>query len=186
VSFTALDPKTALVVIDLQNGIVALPAAHPMADVIRNARALADAFRARGLPVVLVNVAGVPPGRAEQARRLGEFPPEWIELIPELDRQPQDYLVTKHTPGAFTKTDLESHLRSLSVTQVIVVGVATSQGVEVTTRQAFELGFNVSLPTDAMTDMQADAHAWSTTRVFPRISETGTTDELLALIERTF
>lgn len=184
-SFTALDPKTALVVIDLQNGIVALPTAHPVERVVRNAVKLIDAFRVRGLPVVLVNVAGIPPGRTEQARRSGELSADWIALIPELGRQPGDHLVTKHSPGAFSRTDLETRLRSLGVTQVVVVGVSTSQGVEVTARQAFELGFHVSLPTDAMTDLQADAHDWSTTRVFPRIAETGTTDEMLALIERS-
>jgi len=56
---TTLDPKTALVVIDLQKGIVGLPVAHPVAPVIAHAASLAKAFRARNLPVVLVNVAGI-------------------------------------------------------------------------------------------------------------------------------
>ncbi len=64
---TTLDPKTALIVVDLQKGIVSLPAAHPIDGVIANAVALLEAFRRRNLPVVLVNVAGVAPGRSEQA-----------------------------------------------------------------------------------------------------------------------
>jgi nicotinamidase-related amidase len=183
VTVTTLDEKSALIVIDLQKGIVALAAAHPIDGVLRNVAALAEVFRARGLPVVLVNVAGMAPGRTEQPRRGGAFPAGWTDLIPELNQQPQDHLVTKMTPGAFTGTGLEAHLKSLGVTQVVVVGVSTSNGVEVTARQAFELGFNVTLATDAMTDMNPEAHAYSTTKVFPRIGETGTTREIIDLLD---
>ena len=60
-SITQLDPVAALIVIDLQKGIVSYPTAHPMDDVVKNAGALAAAFRRHGLPVVLVNVAGGAP-----------------------------------------------------------------------------------------------------------------------------
>jgi nicotinamidase-related amidase len=185
VTVTTLDPKSALIVVDLQKGIVSLPTAHPMDRVVKQVGTLTEAFRRHGLPVVLVNVAGGAPGRTDQPRSHREFPAGWPDLIPELNRQPQDHVVTKHTPGAFTKTDLEAHLRSLGVTQVVIVGVATSNGVEVTARQAYEFGFNVTLATDAMTDLHADAHAHSITRVFPRIGETGTTQEIIDLLERS-
>jgi nicotinamidase-related amidase len=112
------------------------------------------------------------------------MPAGWTELIPELNRQPGDHLVTKQTRGAFTNTGLEQHLRQLGVTQVIVVGVATSSGVESTARQAHELGFNVVLATDAMTDTDAEAHHNSVVRIFPKMSETGTTQQLLDLFAR--
>ncbi|HVJ54002.1 MAG TPA: cysteine hydrolase [Aliidongia sp.] len=182
---TALDPKPALIVIDLQKGIVALPAVHPIEGVIKRVRALADAFRERGLPVVLVNVSGAPSVRTEQLRGNRAFPEGWTDLIPELNRQPQDHAVTKVTPGAFTKTDLEAYLQALGVTQIVIAGVATSNGVEVTARQAYELGLNIAFPIDAMTDLNADAHTYSITRVFPRIGETGTTDEIIALLKRS-
>lgn len=179
---TQLDPKTALVVIDLQKGILALPTASPVAGVVERAAALAAAFRRRGLPVVLVNVAGVAPGRAEQSRNLGEFPPEWLEFAAELDRQPQDHVVTKRTWGAFTNTDLEAHLKGLGVTQIVLAGVSTSVGVESTARYAYELGFNVTLAVDAMTDTNAEAHANSVGRIFPKLGETGSADDVLALL----
>ncbi len=181
---TTLDPTTALVVIDLQKGIVTLPTAHPMGTVMRHARALLDAFRARHLPVVLVNVAGRPPGRTERASSLGAPPADWIDLVPELDRRDDDHLVTKRTAGAFTNTDLAATLAGRGVTQLVVVGVSTSMGVEATARQAHELGFNVTLAVDAMTDTALEAHANSITRIFPRIGETGTTADILALLER--
>ena len=96
-----------------------------------------------------------------------------------MNRQPQDHLVTKQTWGAFTGTDLAAHLQGLGVTQIVLAGVATSIGVESTARQAYELGFNVALAVDAMTDLNPDAHANSVTRIFPRLGETGTAQEII-------
>jgi nicotinamidase-related amidase len=185
VTVTILDPKSALIVVDLQRGIVSLPSVHPMHGVVKCVGALTEVFRGHGLPVVLVNVAGGAPGRTEQPRGHQEFPVDWTDLIPELNRQPQEHVVTKHTPSAFTNTGLEDYLRALGITQVVIVGVATSNGVEVTARQAYELGFNVILATDAMTDSQPDAHAYSITRVFPKIGETGATQEIINLVKRS-
>jgi nicotinamidase-related amidase len=181
---TTIDPKTALVLIDLQRGIVAQPTAHPTSEIIKRARDLSDGFRRNHLPVVLVNVTAGAAGRTEQPRR-GESPAGWSDLVPELDQQPEDHCVTKKTWGAFFNTDLEQYLKDQSVTQVVIAGIATSMGVESTARQAHERGFNVTLAIDAMTDMNADAHLNSTTRVFPKLGETGTTEEIIALLEST-
>ena len=177
---TTLDTNTALVVIDLQLGIVAFPTVHPVAPIVANAAKLTAAFRRRNLPVVLVNVAGGASGRADVKQPAFNPPPNFIELCPELDRQPSDILITKFTWGAFTGTALDMQLRRRGVTQIVLCGVATSIGVESTARFAHELGYNLTIVTDAMTDMNADAHNNSLERVFPRISETGTTADLLA------
>src|SRR5580693_3344418 len=108
-TISTLDAKSALLVVDLQKGIVGMAVAHPIADVVNNAARLADAFRKCGLPVVLID--GGAPGRSEQARRVSEFPAGWTDLIPELNRQPSDHIVTKRTWGAFTNTDLEKYLK---------------------------------------------------------------------------
>ncbi|HZZ13730.1 MAG TPA: isochorismatase family protein [Paraburkholderia sp.] len=184
-ALTTLDPKTALVIIDLQKGIVALPAVHPTSEVVARSVKLLDAFRERNLPVVLVNVAGGAPGRSEQSRSTGDFPADFAQLVPELKQQPTDHLVTKRTWGAFTNTDLDAWLRAQGVTQVVFAGVATSIGVESTARFAQELGFNITFAVDAMTDLNADAHTNSITRIFPRLGETGTTQDILDLLDRT-
>ena len=181
-ALTTLDPTTALIIVDLQKGIVGLPVVHPIADVIARARALADAFRGRGLPVVLVNVAGGAPGRTEQPRQTIPRPQGWTDLIPELDRQPTDIVVTKRTWGAFASTDLEAQLKARDVTQVVIAGVATATGVESTARQAYEQGFNVTLAIDAMTDLRPEAHDYSIRNVFPRLGETGATQEIIHLL----
>ena len=181
-TLTTLDPNTALIVIDLQQGIVAYPTVHPIGEVVERSRSLADAFRRRGLPVVLVNVAGGPAGRTEQQRPRGPFPEGWTDLIPELDRQASDIVVTKRTWGAFASTPLEERLKALDVTQVVIAGVATGTGVESTARQAYEQGFNVTLAVDAMTDMRREAHDYSIAHVFPRLGETGMTREIIDLL----
>jgi nicotinamidase-related amidase len=184
-TLTTLDPKTALVVIDLQAGVVGLPTAHPVDAVVASSASLAAAFRRHGLPVVLVNVDAGAPGRTERSRAGMARPDGWTVLVPELDVQPTDLLVTKKTWGAFSSTTLDAQLKELGVTQVVVTGVSTSAGVESTARFAYELGYNVTLATDAMTDTNADAHANSIELVFPRLGETGTTAEILDLLEHT-
>lgn len=64
-ALTAIDPNPALVVIDLQKGLSAVPTAQPIAEIIQRAARLAQAFRRHGLPVVLVNASGRAPGRTE-------------------------------------------------------------------------------------------------------------------------
>jgi nicotinamidase-related amidase len=184
-AITKLDSRTALIVIDLQKGIVARATTHPIADVIKQASALAEAFRRHKLPVVLVNVAGGAPGRTEQPGPAGEPPQGWTDLIGELNQRPEDHLVTKRTWGAFTNTDLAGYLEQAGVTQVVIAGVATSIGVESTARQAHEHGFHVTLATDAMTDLNLDTHHNSVTRIFPRLGETGTAAEIIALLDKT-
>lgn len=183
-ALTTLDPNTALIIVDLQKGIIGLvPNTHSMGDVIKRSRALADAFRERGLPVVLVNVAGGAPGRTEQPpRQSGPRAQDCADLIPELNQQPGDILVTKRTWGAFASTDLEAQLKARGVTQVVVTGVATGTGVEATARQAYEAGFNVTLALDAMADPRSQAHDYSIRYVFPRLGETGTTQEIIELL----
>jgi MFS family permease/nicotinamidase-related amidase len=187
-ALSTIDPKPALVVIDLQKGILTIPAAHPIEEVVRRSANLAEAFRRHHLPVVLVNVTGGAPGRTEAgSRRPADFtpPPDWADLADELDAQPEDHLVTKTTWGAFHETQLHARLLELGVTQIVLTGVATSAGVESTARAAHEHGYHVVLATDAMTDRDADAHQNSVERIFPKLGETATTDEILDLLEKT-
>ena len=181
-ALTTLDPITALIVVDLQRGIVGLPSVPSMGDVVERSCTLAAAFRRHRLPVVLVNVDGGAPGRTERPRAGGPFPDGWTALIPELDRQPEDIAVTKRTWGAFASTDLESRLRSRGVTQVVIAGIATGTGVESTARQAYEAGFNVTLATDAMTDPRPEVHDYSIANVFPRLGESGSTQAIIELL----
>ena len=184
-ALTTLDPITALIVVDLQRGLAGSTFIHPIGDIVTRACDLITAFRLRNLPIVLVNVDGVAPGRTERPRHTGQFPDGWTDFLPELGRQPGDIVVTKRTWGAFASTDLENQLRARGVTQVVIAGVATGTGVESTARQAYEAGFNVTLAVDAMTDGRQSAHDYSIAHVFPRLGETGSTRAIIDLLERT-
>jgi len=182
VPLTTLEPTPALVLIDLQKGIASLPTAQPAAEIIARGAKLAHAFRERAWPVVLVNVDGRAPGRAENAPPWGTRPPDWAELVPALERAPGDILITKQRWGAFIGTPLHDELRRRGVTQIVLGGISTSAGVESTARSAWDLGYHVVLVLDAMTDRDAESHRFTVERIFPRLGETTTTAELLAML----
>lgn len=177
-----LDQKTALLLIDLQEGIVAMPTIHSSTEIVSRASELASAFRAHGLPVVLVNVDRGAPGRTEGGGRLMDPSASWVALVPGLSTAPTDLRVTKQTWGAFTDTGLHERLSGLNVTQVVIAGLMTSKGVDSTARFASELGFNVTVAIDAVSDTSIDAHNHGITNIFPALGETGTTQEILALL----
>jgi nicotinamidase-related amidase len=179
---TTLDPVAALVSIDLQKGILGMPTVHPANEIVARTAKLARVFRENGLPVVLVNVAGPAPGRTDAGRPNITYSPDWADLAPELDPQPGDHRVTKHCWGAFLGTDLDNTLRKANVTQIFLAGVATSIGVESTARSAFDLGYNVVLLADAMTDRDPETHKFTLEKIFPRLGELTTTDDALKML----
>lgn len=190
---TTIDPRTALVVIDLQHGIVGNPgvAPHPAAEVVERSARLADAFRGHGLPVVLVRVTAAADGsdavsgRTDGASRGRSFPEGWDVIVDDLAGHPEDITVTKRNWGAFYGTDLDLQLRRRGITQIVLTGIATSIGVESSARAAHEHGYHVTLATDAMTDLDAETHRNSVERIFPRLGETGTTDEILEVLAKS-
>ncbi|MDM4761747.1 isochorismatase family protein [Galbitalea sp. SE-J8] len=179
---TTLDERSALIAIDLQKGTLAGVAPDRGAELLATSRRLIDAFRDRCLPVVLVNVTGGAPGRTD-AGPGAPRPEGWTELMPELGDHPDDVLVTKTVWSAFVGTDLDERLRAQGATQVVVIGVSTSIGVESTARDAYALGYHVSIATDAVADFRDDVAANSIANIFPRLAETGTADDIIAALD---
>lgn len=205
-ALTALDPKTALVLIDLQRGIVAQPAVpYSGTDVVARGKELADAFRSHGLPVVLVNLdfspdfADAPQGRDDEMPDpadaadgdsdgedgSGGFPADFAFIVDELGAQDGDIRVTKHQWGAFHGTDLDTQLRRRGVTQIVLAGLVTSRGVDTTAREAYAHNYSVAFAVDAMADRGIEVHENAVERIFPQIGQRATTAEVLEALAKS-
>jgi nicotinamidase-related amidase len=180
---------TALVVIDLQEGI--LPFAdgpHTASDVVTRAAKLAEKCRQKGAPVVMVRVGW----SADYAEALKQpvdapaparaLPDNWWVYPQALGKQDRDIEVTKRQWGAFYGTDLELQLRRRGIDTIILCGISTNIGVESTARNAWELGFNLIVAEDACSAASAEQHLGSMTHIFPRIARVRSTEEILAAL----
>jgi len=182
--------RTALVVIDLQRGTAAMPAApHPASDVVTHAAAIANALRAAGGTVVLVRVTPSTDGRDAlrpwtdmPAWHPGPRPPDWAEIVPELGPEPGDLVITKRQWGAFYGTELDLQLRRRGVDTILLVGISTNVGVESTARDAYERGYDQVFVEDAMTARSPDDHVHTLRTVFSRIGRVRSTAEVLAAL----
>jgi nicotinamidase-related amidase len=174
-----LDPQsTALVLIDLQKGILGYTLAPTTADeLLARGQSLAERFRAAKATVVLVNVAFSADGgdmlrqRVDEAPPVpaGGFPAGWSEFPPGL-MQPGDLLITKRQWSAFHGTELDLQLRRRGIRSIVLGGVSTQIGVESTARQAYEHGYELLIVKDATTSSVAEGHAMSMKHVLPRIA----------------
>jgi nicotinamidase-related amidase len=179
--------KTALVVIDLQRGIVGRPTAPHAANlVVANAAAIAGAFRQNGMPVFLVRVCPSPDGK-DALRPIADIsmpaqtpPSDWAEIVPELGPKPGDFVITKHQWGAFYGTELDLEFRRRGIATMVLCGIATNLGVESTARFAYEYGYNQIFAEDAMSAISAEEHGLVVSKIFPRIGRVRKSAEIVA------
>tara|TARA_R110000868_G_scaffold165328_6_gene398769 strand:- start:349931 stop:350512 length:582 start_codon:yes stop_codon:yes gene_type:complete len=183
---TLLNPAcSALVMIDLQNGILAQPL-HPRSGdvVLENARGLIAKFRAANAPIVLVRVFWSP-DMADAPRQpvdMPSVPPkcppdDWGTLVDGLE-QPGDIVITKHQWGAFYGTELDLQLRRRGIDTIVLGGVVTNFGVESTARAAWEHGYNIVIAEDTTATKSIEMHQFSITEILPRIARIRRSDEL--------
>ena len=162
---------TALVVIDLQEGILPFAGGPYSAnDVVARAAQLAEKFRAHGSPVVMVRVG-------------------WSDDYAEALKQPVDAHAPAKAlpenwwnyPSALGKcaSDLELQLRRRGIETIVLCGISTNIGVESTARNAWELGFNLIVAENACSAASAEQHQGSMTHIFPRIARVRCVDEIL-------
>jgi nicotinamidase-related amidase len=185
------DPRhTAVVVIDLQKGIVGFPGSpHSAASVVAKSVELLTVARSVGAQPILVHVERSPDGgdalqvtSDQPMRATGAMPPDWSELIPELDRRPTDIVIVKRQWGAFYGTGLDLQLRRRGLTTIILCGIATEFGVESTARDAYERGYEQVFAEDAMTGRTIESHANSVANIFPRMGHVRSTAEIIAAL----
>src|SRR5258708_14634818 len=181
-----LDPsKTALVLIDLQQGILGTPVGpHSAADILNRAATLAERFRKLSASVVIVRVS-FGPGFIDALRQPTDAQPRisppagWDEISPALGNDDRDIRITKHQWGAFYGTELDLQLRRRGVETIVIGGISTNFGVESTARDAFERSYALVFVEDAMSAMSAEAHSFAVTTIFPRLGPIRSTQAVL-------
>jgi nicotinamidase-related amidase len=132
-------PETALVVIDVQNDVVAT--AHDRDGVIANIAQLVGRARAEGTPVVWVQ---------HSDEHLAEGSDGW-QYVPELPREEAEPLIHKHFGDSFEGTELEDVLAERKVGHLVVAGAQTDQCIRSTLHGAMVRGYDVTLVSDAHT-----------------------------------
>ena len=178
--------RTAIVVIDLQKGIAAIPS-EPYSSkiVIENTAKMLKEFRKKDMPVFLVHVTPSPDMKdflrpvSETSFNMSNFDPSWSEYVPELNIQPTDFLITKYQWGAFYGTELDLQLRRRKIDTIVLCGISTNIGVESTARFAYEYGFNQIFVEDAMTARSKDEHNLSVKYIFPGLGLIRKTDDII-------
>ena len=187
----SLDPKTtALVLIDLQRGIVARDTKpYTSAEVVERAARLARRFRESGALVVLVHVAFASDlsdrlnPAADSPTPATPLPKEWSDIVPQLGSDPRDIVITKRNWGAFYGTDLDLQLRRRQIRTLVLGGIATNMGVESTARDAYERGYEQVFVEDACATFSEEMHAFTFKNIFPRIGRVRTTEEVWRALE---
>jgi len=184
--------KTALVVIDLQAGILArLTAPYASADVLERSAKMCERFRAAGAQVVLVRVSFSADGSDVLSQPCDDPPPRparpegWDVLSPALGSGARDIHITKRQWGAFYGTELDLQLRRRGITTLVMCGISTNIGVESTARDAWERGYAIVFAEDAMTSFDAAAHAFAVKNIFVRLGRVRSTSEVLAAVGAT-
>jgi len=132
-------PNTALLVIDVQNGVVA--GAHHRDEVVGNIRALVDRARTEDVPVVWVQHASA---------ELVPGSDQW-QYVAELDLAESEPVVHKRFGDSFEDTDLEARLAALGVGRLVVAGAQTDECIRSTIHGAFTRGYDTILVGDAHT-----------------------------------
>jgi nicotinamidase-related amidase len=184
---------TALLVMDVQNGIVERIAAGapPLLEAL--GRAITGA-RTAGVPVVYVRVA-FRPGAPEISPRnkafaaaaaSGAMPIDdaSTEVHAAVAPEPGEVLVTKKRVSAFAGSDLDVVLRALDVDTLVLTGIATSGVVLSTLRMAADLDYELTVLRDACADGDEEVHRVLMDKVFPRQAAVMPTDQWMAQLPR--
>lgn len=183
---TLAPKKTALVMIDLQKGIVGRELSpYTGEEILGRTRKLAALTRAAGGMVIWVTVAFSPDGGDLLRQPVDQplsappegFPPGFSDLAEGLSA-PGDLFITKRQWGAFHQTELDLQLRRRGIETVILGGIATNMGVESTARQGWERGYALLLPEDLSSSLSREMHDFAFRFIFPRIGRVTRTVDL--------
>jgi nicotinamidase-related amidase len=166
---------TALVLIDLQQGVLAMPVApYPAKEIYARSMRLAERARSQGALVVRVRVS-FSADLADAIKSVVDQPPDYAALPAGWDDFPEplppaDLAITKHQWGAFHGTELDLQLRRRGLDTIVLGGIATNIGVESTARSAHEHGYELVMAEDLCSGASAEMHAFAFTHILPRLA----------------
>ncbi len=176
-------PRTALLLIDLQNSNAKAPFAPlSFTEVVANGVRLGDAMRRRGGMVIYTRAVVQKIANLPTDVQLPPSPPvpKGNDLVPSAGFKPGDTSITKDQFGAFYRTNLEDRLRRHRITTIVLGGVATEAGVESTARAALDRRFALVFAKDAMSGASARTNDLFIDAVFPALGRVRTTAEIVA------
>jgi nicotinamidase-related amidase len=170
--FTLEPERTAVVIMDFQNGIVNGVASDPQGTVERAGMVLAAA-RSAGIPVIHILHRG---GRFEEE---SEDSAEHPGVAPAAGER----IVTKVRAGSFSTTGLDVMLREMGRDTLVLMGVATSGCVLSTVRWGADINYRLVVVRDACDDRDAEVHRVLTEKIFPRQATVLTAQEFASLAQ---
>jgi len=179
--------ETALILIDLQQGIMAMQTEpYSREQVIDKANVLLETFHKNNGLVILVRVANAPDGKdilrpdGDEPMIITERSKDWSEISADLKRKENDLVISKRQWGAFYGTELDLELRRRGIKTIVIGGIATNFGVESTARDAYERGYKLVFAENAMSSRAAADHEFAIKRIFPRIGKVRKVGEIIA------
>lgn len=183
--------KTALVVVDMQQGLPFDYKPYSYSQVGENAGKLAAAFQKANAYCVFLKVAsqdgkdGLCPvtdlslAKNLQPKTNFERKDSYDHLIPELECIENAHIITKHQWGSFYGTELDLQLRRREIDTIVLCGVATGFGVDTTAREAYQLGYQQIFAQDAMGALSQQEHDYVCGHIFPFMGRVRSTQEIL-------
>lgn len=180
--------RAALIVIDVQKGMVGLDLSAPLDRLVARARMMIDAFRQADLPVIFVRrdhsaaEGQRAPRRVDQSLHVHEWQPSMADLLEGLDVKESDTVITKYQWGAFHQTVLDLELRLRDVEQLVLCGVATGIAIESAARAAHDLRYELCFATDTMADPDPRRHKASVELNFPLMGQCASSEEIVAAL----
>jgi len=204
--FDALDPaKTALIVVDMQNGFMMKGVAHALCEeaieIVPNINRLADAVRRTGGAVVWIQTAATQEtmqswsvsvemnGPERTAHRFASLGPgtKGYELWADLDVKPDDLKIQKTRFSAFIQgsSNLEALLRARGIDTVIITGTVTNVCCESTARDAMMRNFKTIMVTDANAATSDELHNASLSAFYLKFGDIMPTDMIIATLTKS-
>ena len=163
--------RTAVLIMDFQQRIIANVASEPAA-VVKNAARALDGARRAGIPVIYV---------VHRGGAFAEYAPD-VELHDGVPPADGELVITKVRPGPFSTTALDVTLREMGRDNLVIMGVATSGCVLSSVRWAVDVNYTFTVLSDACSDADPEVHRVLTEKVYPRQGTVMTTDQFLGAL----